>query len=295
MKKAILLLFTLLGLSSIKAQVMPDHYLDSTVIWRIGYEAWSDSTITAVFSSRFTDGIVTINNQYYYRISNINRSIRTDISSGQLIDDQISQAYTIYYLREDSSGHFFYVPMNSNTEWLFADFNQTVGAPFTMEPSCTVNSLDTVYLDSTPLKKYTPAFSPLNASIIEGVGTTASYICAMGFEGNWRMVCYEKDGYSIQIDSSQNCGSYPPPVYRTWNSTSQVNPISNIKLYPNPSSEYFSISGDIEGSSVEVYNSLGVKVKAFPFQAHTQYAIADLPAGTYFVRIGTYLSRLIKQ
>ena len=56
-----------------------------------------------------------------------------------------------------------------------------------------------------------------------------------------------------------------------------------ISLYPNPSKNYFELSGDASIQKVEVYSIQGQLVKSF--KNENQYAISDLAKGIYIVKI----------
>ena len=60
-----------------------------------------------------------------------------------------------------------------------------------------------------------------------------------------------------------------------------------IKIYPNPVKEYFTIVGarDLDIKSLEIYNISGKKLKQFPKSEN--YKINDLPSGIYFLYIKT--------
>lgn len=61
-----------------------------------------------------------------------------------------------------------------------------------------------------------------------------------------------------------------------------------VKLYPNPTSNYFQVAMDAqEGVLLEVYNLMGAKIiSTFVSGKNPQVSIADLQQGTYIVKIG---------
>ncbi|MDN3676435.1 T9SS type A sorting domain-containing protein [Flavobacterium paronense] len=60
---------------------------------------------------------------------------------------------------------------------------------------------------------------------------------------------------------------------------------NTIKLFPNPSQNYFELSTKQTVEKVEVYSVLGQLVKSF--KAQNQYSISDLSKGSYIVKIAT--------
>ena len=65
------------------------------------------------------------------------------------------------------------------------------------------------------------------------------------------------------------------------------NSVSNIKLYPNPTTDYFMVAND-NNDSVErivVYNIIGRAVKMYMTNETNRYSLGDLPEGIYMVRL----------
>lgn len=63
--------------------------------------------------------------------------------------------------------------------------------------------------------------------------------------------------------------------------------ISNVRVYPNPTSDLFKISeleNIPEADEVAIYNIVGKKVKSFVTTA-SQYSVGDLPDGLYMVSL----------
>ena len=58
-----------------------------------------------------------------------------------------------------------------------------------------------------------------------------------------------------------------------------------IKVYPNPSNGLFSVKGNKQIASVEVFSLTGRKVKSFTYNDGQWYDISNLPTGTYLVRL----------
>tara|TARA_B110000046_G_scaffold63181_2_gene70626 strand:+ start:1325 stop:2497 length:1173 start_codon:yes stop_codon:yes gene_type:complete len=58
----------------------------------------------------------------------------------------------------------------------------------------------------------------------------------------------------------------------------------DLKLYPNPATDYFYISGETNNAELSIFNSFGQKVKSEQW-SYNKVNIELLPAGLYFVRI----------
>lgn len=59
----------------------------------------------------------------------------------------------------------------------------------------------------------------------------------------------------------------------------------SISVSPNPTTDFFQISGIDRAGRVEVYNMIGAQMKQFNGQYETEYNVSDLPTGMYFVRV----------
>ena len=64
-----------------------------------------------------------------------------------------------------------------------------------------------------------------------------------------------------------------------------VTDLSEIKVYPNPAINYFSITNNNLVQFVQVYNIIGRKVKSYPVQNGLEYDISDLPEGMYLISL----------
>jgi hypothetical protein len=67
--------------------------------------------------------------------------------------------------------------------------------------------------------------------------------------------------------------------------TYEVEAVSKIKVYPNPTSDILNISNPI-GEKIEIFDISGKLVRTIPVQNETQSInIHDLPIGAYIVRM----------
>lgn len=69
---------------------------------------------------------------------------------------------------------------------------------------------------------------------------------------------------------------------------------SNIKVYPNPASEYFQINNGEKVEKVKVYNMFGREVKTFYHYNNAQHEIGELKSGMYILKMLDDKNRLIK-
>ena len=71
----------------------------------------------------------------------------------------------------------------------------------------------------------------------------------------------------------------------------------DYQVYPNPATHYLKIeSEDLVGKMVQIFNVNGQLVKTFQHQSLiTNLLITDLPSGTYFIKVGQAVKKLIVQ
>lgn|GEM_PF-358945 len=67
--------------------------------------------------------------------------------------------------------------------------------------------------------------------------------------------------------------------------TDEVAAAKEVKMFPNPASEYFTISANDVVDQVIVYNIIGRKVKTFNANDSDRYDVANLPNGMYLVSL----------
>ena len=68
-----------------------------------------------------------------------------------------------------------------------------------------------------------------------------------------------------------------------------------IAVFPNPATEYITVSESIEGiQEVAIYNLVGKRVKEFEYVRGEQYSVADLPKGMYLVQLIDRNKRTVK-
>ena len=72
----------------------------------------------------------------------------------------------------------------------------------------------------------------------------------------------------------------------------ELNPMT---LYPNPAKESIRILGIEANSTIEIYNSLGERVRTVSASPDQEIGVSDLASGLYLVRCGNRILRFIKQ
>jgi len=68
----------------------------------------------------------------------------------------------------------------------------------------------------------------------------------------------------------------------------------SIKIYPNPTTNYISLSNEEYVKRLAIYNIVGRRVKLFNANYSNQYNVVDLPTGMYLVRLIGADDRTIK-
>jgi hypothetical protein len=83
---------------------------------------------------------------------------------------------------------------------------------------------------------------------------------------------------------------------QTWHFNLSTNDFVNLKvnLYPNPAKKSITISGLNEKATIEIYNTVGMKVLGKNFTGETKLNI-DLPSGMYFAKINSENKTVVKK
>jgi len=70
--------------------------------------------------------------------------------------------------------------------------------------------------------------------------------------------------------------------------------VPDIRVSPNPATDYFVVSGTTSFRKIQVYNIIGKEVKTFTASTDNEYDIENLPAGIYILRFLDNSNQLIK-
>jgi len=71
-------------------------------------------------------------------------------------------------------------------------------------------------------------------------------------------------------------------------------PLQDIKIYPNPTAQYISLTDVQDVAALSLYNILGRQVRFFTANYENQYDVSSLPVGLYLVRIVDKNSKTLK-
>ncbi|MEM1324068.1 MAG: T9SS type A sorting domain-containing protein [Bacteroidota bacterium] len=83
---------------------------------------------------------------------------------------------------------------------------------------------------------------------------------------------------------------------RNQQSTSLTTKDDLFTIFPNPATDFIIIDKASDGDWVEIFSANGQFVEEFQLQATNQkYSVAQLPKGSYFVKIGAAVQRLVIQ
>ncbi len=81
-------------------------------------------------------------------------------------------------------------------------------------------------------------------------------------------------------------------------STSGTHPASVssdvLKVFPNPTVEYFQVSDNDAARKVSIFTMFGREVKSFTYYPNTHYNVSDLKTGMYIVKITDDNNKVIK-
>ena len=67
-----------------------------------------------------------------------------------------------------------------------------------------------------------------------------------------------------------------------------------LRIYPNPTMEYISVTDNSSVAYLYVYNIIGRRVKAFPVFGGVRYSLRDLPDGMYLVSMVDAEGKVLK-
>lgn len=68
---------------------------------------------------------------------------------------------------------------------------------------------------------------------------------------------------------------------------------ATLQVFPNPATDYFSITSQQNIEHIAIYNLLGRQLKTFAYTEGERYFIGDLPKGMYLVQIMGRDNRLL--
>lgn len=79
------------------------------------------------------------------------------------------------------------------------------------------------------------------------------------------------------------------------NGSSPVEQISDdLKVFPNPTADYFQVSNGTNVRKIIIYNIFGKEVKSFFHYNNAQHEVTDLKSGMYIVKMIDDKNKIIK-
>lgn len=216
-------------------------------------------------------------------------------------------------LREDvSQGKVWYRSLDpeayDSTEYLAFDFSLEVGDTFNVANMNTglqtplyrkvdsityIDGLKYIYFDLEFINMgdpgpdvYIAPNEPL--TLIEGIGSNMGplYKQQTGLLRSQYLMCSYKDGIQTSYENARYDGLCPD--LGTGIREDRLHTDAGLNLYPNPASDYCSISGPLnkEALSVIIYDQTGRKVKELgQTTATTPIDVRSLPDGLYYLKL----------
>ncbi len=235
------------------------NYIDETSEWKSYRGGWGES----IYSTFYIDGTETFNGVLYYKTYRNDHKIATNIFfGGTTITDE---TFGPGYLRE-SNGQFLILDISDNSEYIWFDnqtlINSQIGDTYSFYgTNCTVESSETIYLGSIPLKRIGGLNSVGYTGAVEGIGEIGA-VCSAGFEYVSYLACYTKQGNSIQF-GNLDCSLFPIPVRVNLSSTINSFSDNSLNVYPNPTDGILKmkLNEELLNKNYKIYDARGVLIK----------------------------------
>ena len=184
---------------------------------------------------------------------------------------------TEMYVYEDSGVVYQFIPPANSFTTLY-DFTANPGEFWTLDlaDSCSINvvvdSVDNIIINGFPRKLLFVTYNSMAwGSIVEGIGNIneplpdEAYPCdSVVADGTYYrgLRCYEDTiiGFVDSLPDSLFVG-IPYLYFSTCDTTvvgvNEINAVNDFSIYPNPTSNHFTIEGINEQFTLSIYNSLG--------------------------------------
>ena len=268
---------------------------DSNVVWRetryatdggFGYYQWDEE--------RFIKGDTVIGLYTYHKIYESGLFAHYYVSPNILDTSYYYYNDLVTFIREDNNKKVY---VYFNNDELIYDFNLQLGDTIpngiihNTTDTIIISEIDSIFDGMNFRKRFnlssTSASSFLNASIIEGIGTTIglfSDLEAGAFEMNNELHCFIQNDSVKYTDSSM----YACDII---DNTNAIDLNESISIFPNPFNEYTTItfSKPMSGRSAQMklYNSLGLLVRTENIDQETHYKLYrnELADGIYFYQV----------
>ena len=169
-----------------------------------------------------------------------------------------------------------------------------------------VTALDEVEIDGSPRRQILlqDESGYFNENWIEGVGSSLGLVYASYWlltDNSYDLNCFY-EGNNLQYATPFPTYAFCTPPFPDGEcdsliSSNRPSPLPlEVNIYPNPVFSFLFVEGATEIQTVQVYNSMGIRICEIPFAP--QLEMAHLPSGLYFLRFegkfpGQYLVRRI--
>ena len=263
MKLQYVVLFLFFANTSL-AQLPGFSLIDETSTWQArgvsalpnGFHCNQGVEVDITHRTYFLSGDTTISGNTYFKM------YAYDIDSSYCVADP-----NIYWLdtvtnfvrliREDNNKIFTF---NESTqiESILYDYD-SINIGDVLNSSCTIASIETLYLLEQPYLKYNCDCG--DDFLIQGIGTSQTFFsppnCGTVFGGDWTNLCYQKNGFNIQIDSEAMCTTFgDTSLYVSINDLSSE---IEIKIFPNPTIDLVQIEFDQNWNGKAIITSIDGK------------------------------------
>jgi len=115
-----------------------------------------------------------------------------------------------------------------------------------------------------------PLVVELRTNGVAGCGTLRLDIALWDDDGNHEAIYSAY--YEFKVNNPGECLS----------SINEIN-TNNLNIYPNPTSDYFTVKTPFNYSGIQLFNTTGQLIKSF--SKAEKYSVVDLPKALYFVQI----------
>jgi len=290
MKSTVLVFYLIFSSTFSFSQTSVFHSFFDNTEWRVDAYAWHNAIgcYEHYYYHYYLGADSTINGLVYKKVYKSDVLIIEDNDQPCYLWTWIIQSGYMGSLREDPvANKVYFVIKDSVSENVFFDYNiiegDTIPNMWEMYPVMTVDSLDSVLVNSSYRKRWNFHLPNLNYSyIIEGIGHSDGFIerYQTGFPTD--LVCVKENSTTV-FDSG----------YDSFIGCNLINGINEIEqesskfsIVPNPFTEstLIKIENPIPDLELKIYNSLGELVLIQSSGAKSEYSVerGDLKSGFYY-------------
>lgn len=262
-------------LISIPASYSQFKLVDPDNEWDILYTFGYDHTIRYTFSEDST----LIEGKYYHEL------LKTNLSTGPI------DVRTDNYYRQEG-GKVWAMVFAGTTTFLLYVFSLEVGDTFVNRESgdYIITVKDTIFFRDGSERKHfileQVSYPDCDIEWYEGMGSLVGFMndlhtCGVDAARKGDLLCFKYDG-KLLYDNPEFDSCY---IYRDDVSIESYE-LSNLKLYPNPTTDKLSIKTDYKIESVEIYNLMAQKIREI-HSPRSSIDISNLSSGVYIIHITT--------